>query len=131
MTATLEINYDIPCPQCGEPGATQGGKGLCLKCVEEKTRRAQGVKLGEKTLNGMLNEIRELISVHAETLNVAYIKHGEEKFSVAFKTVIERKGSSNKTETTISYKPEPDTKDSTDGIYDEDQMDLFPDQETV
>jgi hypothetical protein len=126
---TIEINNDISCPKCGEPGATQGGKGLCLKCTEEKIRRSKSVKLGEKTLNGILDQVRDLLSVHTELLNVAYIKHDEEKFSVSFKTVIERKGSANKTETTISYKPEPDTKDSTDGIYDEDQMELFDNQE--
>lgn len=119
---------DIPCPECGKTGATgENGEGLCLECGSKKLEKIINTKLGEKTLAGILEQIKELLTVHAEMLNVAYIKHGEEKFSVSFKTVIEVKGGSNRAETTISYRPEPDMKDSTDGYYDENQMGLFED----
>lgn len=83
-------------------------------------------KLGIKTLSGITEQITELLSAHSEMLNVAYIKHGDEKFSISFKrTITSGDSGGNKVETAIAYRPEPDMKDSTDGIYNENQMGLF------
>lgn len=83
-------------------------------------------KLGIKTLSGITEQITELLSAHSEMLNVAYIKHGDEKFSISFKcTITSGDSGGNKVETAIAYRPEPDCKDSTDGIYDEYQISMF------
>ena len=118
---------DKPCPKCGREGATgKDGDGSCLKCVAERLERSMSVKLGPKTIEGIFNQIKELLETHFVNLNQAYIKHGEEKFSISFKVIVEPRGkTSNHTDTQISYRPEPDMKDSTDGVYDEAQMGLF------
>ena len=122
----ISIDEDKACPECGQPGATQGGKGLCLKCATKRLEYSMSVKLGEKTLTGIMVQIQDLLSVHQDPLNVAYVKHGPEKFAITFKAVVIPNGpTSNKAEVTIQYRPEPDMKDSTDGIYEEQQMDLF------
>jgi hypothetical protein len=48
-------------------------------------------KLGIKTLSGITEQITELLSAHSEMLNVAYIKHGDEKFSMKKKLTFYRK----------------------------------------
>jgi hypothetical protein len=122
---TIEIDLDLPCPECGKPGATQGGKGRCLECAAKfASRRRSMSKLGDKTISSIVNQVRELLDCHDVELNEAYQKHGEDKFAISIKAIIEPSGSANKIETTISFRPEPDKKDSTDGIVDEDQMDL-------
>ena len=87
-------------------------------------------KLGIKTIVSIQEQIGELLNAYAHELEVAYLKHGEDKFDVTLKASIEPKGTSNMIKTTISFKPEPNRTDSTDGLVDEDQYDIdFPEDE--
>lgn len=39
-TPTITIHTDVPCPECGKPGASgEDGKGRCLECVGRLVRK--------------------------------------------------------------------------------------------
>lgn len=49
MTARIDVDLNVKCPLCGKPGATQGGKGMCLNCVVKKIS-PKGGRMGKRSI---------------------------------------------------------------------------------
>ena len=83
------------------------------------------MKLGEKTINEILEQVEHLTRAWLTNLDDAFKKFGGAKFPVTYKTMLDvGKGGGIKVKTTITFRPEPYITDTAEGTVDEEQLTL-------
>lgn len=127
-TPTIEINLDIPCPECGKMGATQGGKGRCLECAKKAIERRWAMQIGNVTKKEVLRTIEGLLDDYTEDLNEAYLKKGEDPLAISIAVKLSAGDGATDIETTMSFTKEK-IKDKANGRANESQQGLFDGKE--
>jgi hypothetical protein len=132
MTHTLSIDMEVACPQCGKGGSVEGG--LCFRCAEGVAERLlilrkQGADnmisgIGEKTIETMQRQTKDLIETHKRNIQAAFLKAEDGKLKVGISIAIVQAGAKLAVESTITYTVEK-VSDKQSAFIDENQPALF------
>ena len=131
MTHVLNVDMDAKCPQCGKGGSVNGG--LCFRCADKKIKQTiekrKGDKpmvsgIGEKTIQIMQDQARDLIQIHKRKIQAAFYQAEEGKMKVGLSINIQQVGPKLAIETTITYTVEK-VSDKQSVFVDENQPALF------
>ena len=80
---TISIDMDKACIECGQMGATEGGR--CLQCVTDSIKGqfpAGSGKLTASALTKALSDIQNHVCVHANQIHRAYLMSEDSKVSI-------------------------------------------------
>ena len=86
MTATITVDMNQACTQCGQMGAANGG--ICIECATDNIKKTATHGSGQLTalaLGRGISDLSQHIINHATQIHWAYLKSDDAKVSVGLK----------------------------------------------